>query len=639
MIDILLAEEFWPILSAFDQAQYYNFSSVFRSTINIFSCDEILSIVSNPNFPISLISADILAEKGACFAKLQLEVLEKVANPLESINFIASNWEFEQLSHFIKSAYQNNNLNVKWNNLCSNHEIFDLFIVQEEFSFLWEVIGTDCIKQLPVESVQKYIERVSNDLFWNSSVVNIMIIRTGTLSSLLSRIVPRNTESERIFSLDQVMRIVTIIATASNYYGNGEIMRKVNEILIVYLSRLKIDKNHRFPMRKKLKFIIKSFMEPVEEIRDFDKISKTLLRFVLFCKGIARGPWLLSVLNLWNHFRGENRNIRTFLDPFLNVFFAPETRLNVSDICLLLDLINLHVPNYSVTHVFNNHFPLDSVLTEGVYKERYLSLPNSIRASHPTFFLTFKLSFLFKRIRKIKSFGPFFVEIRHPKTLEETVWITISSKVYKIISSHPRDNLIVPLNLKTNYNGKIIDLSNLLILFFKSITRSSDWWIIKKPRWSSNDSRPVLIPSLNLPPQVMGIIGFLFACALSSNTKIPFLIDPKYFHLADYHVYQDSEKSRLLELLYPNAWEYYGSRQVYRVIKSLHHSTELILENASPYSFYLSQLRNEFPIVENSNEELFRIALSGSISMRTGLRSVMPADALKPKLLYKLLFK
>lgn len=89
-------------------------------------------------------------------------------------------------------------------------------------------------------------------------------------------------ESEDIFIIDQIMRVVVIMATASNYYSVKPIIIRTESILTGCLVKIKLYKNNKFPMLRKLKYIIKSFMKSIDEFNDFPNISKTLLKLANF---------------------------------------------------------------------------------------------------------------------------------------------------------------------------------------------------------------------------------------------------------------------------------------------------------------------------------------------------------------------
>ena len=147
---------------------------------------------------------------------------------------------------------------------------------------------------------------------------------------------------------------------------------------------------------------------------------------------------------------------------------------------------------------------------------------------------------------------------------------------------------------------------------------------------------------MNLPPQILEIIGHLLACALATETSIPFRIDYKYFHLADDIMHSVIDRYEFINSLYPNTFEFRLSRQIYRIMKFLNQSKSVILQHVQLNSFYLKEQADEPEAIENlgySKDDFFKIASEGSFYLRSGLRSVIPVDVISPKLFYELLFK
>lgn len=182
---------------------------------------------------------------------------------------------------------------------------------------------------------------------------------------------------------------------------------------------------------------------------------------------------------MWNHFRWTNNtNIQSFIEPFLSLFFSPETGATVADINLLITFFTLHLTVNATKNLVTNYLPNNLELAKGVYESNYEMIPTSLRSNDHIFPLSFRISFLFKKLRRIENFNPDVIEIFTHLTAEdesEDVWITLLNKMNSIINS----TTVVPLNLQSIYNYFDFDLRRLLNIFFKSLINSSEWWILK----------------------------------------------------------------------------------------------------------------------------------------------------------------
>lgn len=126
----------------------------------------------------------------------------------------------------------------------------------------------------------------------------------------------------------------------------------------------------------------------------------------------------------------------------------------------------------------------------------------------------------------------------------------------------------------------------------------------------------------------------MLACALSSNTKVTFIIDWRYFRLADLQFYHVYEQFRFIDSLYPHHHELNNSRKDYRILNILDRPRDFVFEKLYPNCLVMSvPFHRESPIIDNSKRYLFKIAHTRS------LRIAFPVNAVKSKSIYKLLFK
>ena len=222
-------------------------------------------------------------------------------------------------------------------------------------------------------------------------------------------------------------------------------------------------------------------------------------------------------------------------------------------------------------------------------------------------------------------------------------WISLIGIVNKKIINRTQGKLL-PLNFKIIFHFRIFNLIYLLNSFFSSFLNSiksletenefvsSVWWIVKAV---SHDNRPIIIPSLNLPPKVMEGIGYILAIAINVNIKVPFIIHWDYFN------FSVDSASKSVRKLYPNfERDFIINAQISRLLK-LDERTSLndLISFAIPDTLWLVR-ENDCAVVQyNSEIDLLRLILSSSSLLRNSLIEAMKFDSISLDIIYKLLFK
>lgn len=649
-------EPFWPILSAFKQARLYNFTPVFSSVLGFFQCSEIFDVILREEFPVKKVfDADTLNfDIGLieCFSRLPVEFFRDrlQINPMESKDFKTGHWGFGKSFEFLKMAFINPDMAINWYVWSSSTKFIPsggfgglTRFPNSSWSWIWKTISFVSIHSLPESLNLNLIKIISHrydieaEYFYRNDR-NIPIRFSGILrwSNL------QFDEEEIDFSRYQIMKIITISVFAFSYPAGNEVHQRSRAFLMNSLAVFKNGKR-KFPLRKELKMFIRNVIAFNDQERDeIASIQLLLISFAKHLKGIALGPWLLNIIFIWTHFNDGNRSsIKDFLGPFTDVFFAPETFIMPSDICLLLEVLNSFL--LSDSHIAQLIIKTQRLSqAKAVYKECPSEIPKLLQRDSKIFPLSFRIERLFIESRFISELTSFPLNILLKAAPPEQVCLSI----FHVVNSRLDYLEVLPMNSKI-ITSKLFHYGNLrgmLELFFQSLMHSASWFEADLGDW-----RPVLRPSLTFPPHLMECIGVLLAQAVVSNVEVPFLLDKKYFFLSNaFDLLQEPRhpiSSRLQEA-YPEILEgkYTKCRKVHRILSTLHFTSTRILEKLQNRLtdrgiVDLEPIDSEPSDISNSAYDLNRIVLMGAERLRFGMNLVILADSLKPKHLYKLIFK
>ena len=649
VLNLMRNEEFWPVLLEFNNARYFDFSSVLVTVINRRNnCTEIVEILSNPNFPLKhLISAQVLVEASVCTARLTVETLQRAHNPLESSKFYPAPWMHEQLELFLRNAHYkvDDNNPIDWNNACATMDGFDRFIDSgEDFSFLYNYINYKCVKMISSSSKSNFLRLFSNQLDQIRSSLSLIELprRFSLIPSSLARLFTRPSLYEISLTIKQIMTSVSLIAISLTFRQEFpfilETVREIANDLLMSLSK-------RLRIVKKLNLVLNAFLSPNRLIDDFGKISSAMLKLIQFCREKARAPWLYNVLIFWNHLRGIycSLELDLFLMPFFELFFAPESRASSSDICALLKFVVRNFPDTFLTReIMIKYLPKlsNSKIIESVFVEIFerFRIPSHLISYKALFPLEGRFSFIFKQLRRIEAFYSPSVEIDYDSFLPTEDWIPIISTFNVLLDLRLPT---IPLNSQLSFQGDSFGMRTILQKIFLSILNRSKWWIVLHKMASIDDPRPILVPSLLLPPQIIEIFGFVLASAVSINLHIPFLIDWEYFCLVDMGLgITLSSKLVLLNRMYPRKRDdcFLQNIQIARIHLLIDSSRRDILSAVRPGTFWLNWSVHGTQCASSSDKTLYRILLTGSSSLRAGLSNSLPISAVSTKNLYNLIF-
>lgn len=640
MLNVLENEEFWPLLLKFNQARYFDFSSVLNTVISTFKydCTKILKILSHPNFPLKgTISSNVLVESVICCSKLSDETLLRAQNPLEAIKFNRNFWSYDQFISFIKAGYhQGTPNNINWNHVCLSTEGFNLN-PDAELHFLNNIIGYECTRKLASSHVQLILSKMCDEIETSEHFPR----KIRKLPSIVSRTLSSPDQDEISFSLNQVIKIVSIMSITISHKDNHEIMEQTRLFLFRYLIKLK-DYN-RFPMGKKLVLIANAFLINDKSFLDSLEISNVMIKVLEFLKRNAivppRAPWLINVLVLWHNLIGDRRNGKDiFLTQFLEIYFNPESRATSHDIHSIIkfigrnvQILNQHYPQ--VSSIMKNHFPSRPDLAKQYYFDYFKHMPDHLRSDDHIFPLEMRLSYIFKQIRRIDNFHMMRLHIFNPFKYEDCKdWIKILNRLSLFLDSNISN---IPINSSVFYNDSTLKkFSDIFEKFFNSFLES-EWWQVNNCLEGSRP--PIVRPSLLLPPQILEVFGFILGNSLRVGYKIPFSIDFWYFNLFEEGI-KYSNHPFLLDQFYPERFQYRSLKQIPRIMNLIHGSVHSVLSSCCPAGYWLKQQEGEPSVIYNTDPMFIEILMKGSQYFRKGLGQVLPLSALSSKSLYNLLF-
>ena len=642
-----LDRDYWQILTGFSQARYYNFALVFIAMLEGMECDLVLEIIQSEGFPVGeIITADILANPriSACFAYLPDSFfIDKLkVTPMQSSHYRVTDWKPNQHSLFMKLSYENYNIKTNWYSWCFDPKLSLDYI---ESLTTWKIINFNCIKEVPEILSINFLEILSPTQ--QLIAFNHQIDRTtrSRISSLMNSIVYAAPSDEEIeIARNQIMRVMTISTYLIIYPQNCDLYNRAKFSLNSYLNNLKTNRR-KFPLKQELKQFIRNLFSSPSERDTFAQICSLLLSFLDFCKGYARGSWILNIFLLWNHFRGDSYlMLNQFLDEFITTFLSPESFTTVSEICLFLRLVNFWISGplddyFTIERIFSKFFLIKISLAREVLKECPAEIPKSKQKNSSAFPLNFRLEQVFKQSRFIENFSAHPVAVCMKKPPER-----ICFSVFNLINrgSETYETPILPLNIKLSIrNGSLeLNLTRLLQVFFQNLIFTSHWF----DHFHRPKNRLILTPSLTFPPQLMEFIGFMLGKAVILNLKVPFIIDKRYFELRDAFDRTGEPPRNIVAIMreiYPNMWDFTTSLQVHRIIESLDFSAARILELLTQPGYILGPISSREPeLTVNDPYNMYRIILMGSERLRIGLNQALPsAYLLKPQELYNLISK
>ena len=632
------SEEFWPVLVEFNQARYFDFESILISFMTYhISCAELLNIISHPNFPSKhLITGKVLMTCNGCFAKLTPQALKRAQNPLDFIEFNPSKWSYDQNLIFLQSS--DPPLQHKWTNVCLDLDVFERSMETEDDTttdLIIESISADCFKKLTISSTLKLLDRLEIDFLCYNLIIESNRPRSNAFSwslSLISLLTSsaQDTDAEenhliRFFSLKIFKRTITIVALLIKNHYSSKIQEIGRKILVNHIERLY--QNHGILYRKKLIILMQNYLYK----SNIDPKSESILSEMIHFS--SSGTWLLNLVTISKHFDV----IKDFVPQFLKYFFdSTKTILTTSDVATLLKL----VPGENQV-IFNLLMRKRPELIEPFFKDYCKSIPRVIKTDFIP--LDTVLSFVYKVNRRIE-----FNVVRIIEIPSNSNWISIIDSICKFLAAWDYKCKTLQLNIRVFHGKKIFNLAYLLNLFFKSILdsiqlengvfSSSFWWIVTG---RSFDNRPTIIPSLNLPPQVMEVIGHILAASLNANVKIPLLIDWDYFSFsADFpHFAYDSN---ILIKFYPNyKQEYIDNSQISRIL-NLEKIIRLksVIYLSSPGTFrLLGSHEKEHSTDQNREIDLLKLIIVTTKALRFYLNEAFNFESIKLEIIYKLIFK
>lgn len=615
-------KEFWPVLAELSQARYYNFEEILSEFMSRYiSCLELLNILSDPEFPVKkLLSGTVLVKNSWCLSNLTSEVIQRAQNPLDNVNFDASKWIFEHNSIFVRSL-DPPPLKHKWTNVCGDWDLFDRFLEAEDeiADLILDSVSLGCFKKLSVSSTLKLLDKLDEQLRNLCTNTNVTKPRSIWPFSYFSTTKPE----ECVLTCTNfivVKRVITILSLTMRNVYSTEIDIRGRRILRYFLDC----------SDRRLKNLIDSFLNTsIYNNNRKNKIVYLLFEILeMYCnEHFSNGTWLLNLLVVYKYFAGTGPEIYSpFFDRFLEVFFdASMTNLMTSNVASLLKFL----PSQADV-IYQALFERRPDLIEPFIED--YNIPADLKMTHVP--VEILLSRAFKSCRKIDLTQYKFIIIDN----NERDWISLIRSVsLKLISRTNRSKLL-PLNFQVNINLSTFSVHHLLNLFFSSILESittSDWW---KLTGQSSDNRPIIIPSLLLPPQVMEAVGHFLASALNANMRIPFIIDWNYFSFTH---------KKNLRKLYPKlAEEFMASPQISRIIK-LDETVTLkeIFYSSFPNSFWLSGFHEcsgrdcEQCDVNYSEIDLKKLVIASSSLLRSSIIDALKMDSINHKVIHSLLFK
>lgn len=661
--ELLHEDSLWPLLDAFCRARFFDFESVLKTSFIALSQEEVERIIQDPKFPkSSVLSADIiflLNFNYDCLSWLPADFFSSptIENPLncqdlENTGFSAGKHTktFLQLAYAQPSVYSNWNEWGQMRLLYSDHKWNNV---------LWRLIGFSGILLFGKDSIERYFLPIYSKI-----------------------------DLDEDPAIDHVMKVISMVAGIKNSQLPVEVISKFSGALTNHMQVLKLARMS-LQMREELICLIR---HSLGLISDFSELCLNMTKLTLFCHGKTRASWLLNILFIWERFLIDQNysaincsfcfvfgHVRhqeescIFMDTFYKVFFSPESFATIHDVHDLFRFIQKSITlcepfSNSLELIVSNYLPEHSLLAEALLDNSSSEFPSLIGVIASRLSLEKRLSIFYKRSRNFTCTLPIEIPFKFEfiTDSDEQVWIETIISIKKFEQSWPLSEIIPFFAFISFPSLEILDRVPLILkMFFDSITLSTRLWHVIEP--STESSKPTLVPSLSMPPQLLEYVGFVMGRALSANVEIPFVLHQDYFDLVEA---DESEMEIIMEKLYPEA-THRTCPNIERIIHIRNRaklSSQSILHFISDADFWTLEPENEAPFeelwmesfenvfVENAELEdenavesnrkrkkfkaLSEIAVNGSHFFRKGLRQAsLPIDLLPSEILYLTLFK
>lgn len=647
--------DMWPILEAFSQARFFNFMSTFPAALVKYDCKTILKTFQTEGFPTDkLLKPDLITSSSVsiCFAQLSPQVFPE--SPLNSTHYNPKTWGPNHHLTFIKDAFDSSDKDAHFHSFWHPEKITSAFFrpfAAEWQKWAWQTLSVFAIKMTFSELYPEILSALDPkpDLIAFRSTNSSSNGFPSVLKTMFSK--PDSTEIE--FAQTQIMRIVTLSSVLIIFTEKEEPRIQTLKIILDHLSDLSVKSAPKFPMQRELKRYIKFLTgDNLMNADSFAEFSQLLIVLINFCHGMAHGVWFYTVFYIWNRIRSQNHFkdadvISAFMINFSKTFFSPLASATIEDICLFFRCINSYfsVPTddyFYSDRIFNIHLLNKPELSQQIVRKCWDCLnPYRIRNSH-LFPTRMRIESVFQEVRVIQNFNPQ-TQLFNCDNRPEAILLSALKHVNEQIDSTVDPYNALPLNsIIKNCYGVFLNggLPAFIYLVFKSMLNVKKWFPVIRYK-STIDKRPVIIPSLSFPTQLIEIIGFMIGKAVINGIKVPFLFDFRYFSLfylfGEDNLNSDSENQNRLTEFIANAYPSINE-QAYSVIWALNYSIKNIFDNFDLNSFNLKSSNNS-SFVYNYSIEIRRLLLMGSARLRIGLEKAFPVELLKATEVYDFIFK
>ena len=251
--------------------------------------------------------------------------------------------------------------------------------------------------------------------------------------------------------------------------------------------------------------------------------------------------------------------------PLLEPFFNETNGATTADICELIRLLNTDAQDRKVRPkltftILQTFVGKNEARQDAIYKECPTELPSNYKTRLS---LQNRFHFALKRNRIVHR--PPMVETCLNSYSKWTPFVIdfIKDAQIHLNNRNIESSMLSPLNQQVKYYVPALDdyhtkasFKSELEIFFRALFHTPGWFISV-----GNDEkmRPVLVPSLNLPPQLLEPIGYLMARAAIYGLELPCQFDQiwmnlldsplPYAHLAFFHLYRIEGVCTLPEVL------------------------------------------------------------------------------------------
>lgn len=561
MTHFVQSPSLWPLLVPLLQAKYFDYEKVFSNVLAGQSCAAVLRLAENGAFPRELLSADTVAMCHKSFNQLSVKSFAALSlgNPLESRKFQPDQWSYTLFAHFLERGLREMRVNMRWCDWSRynhpgtrlNHEFVYLELTHSPV--VWHIINHVIIRRMDSSLALRFLEQLNpGGLGWSRMLTSgwRLILRNGCTPQLAER--------------DLLMRVIITAVFYTHFPRSNACHREARNILLSFKARLsertpawwRMFRSRAAALHDEMSIgvLVPDFVRLVTTEKPTEDMANMLARdtrlAVILTQLLDRlreftpqASWILNLFYLWTrHACHPSSHPPCFMNAVLYTFFSGAP--TAEDCSHLFTLISEEMrdscasPRSLVLQICNNHLVSRPLLAQAIFRHYSHTLPLDVRHQSPAFSPEMRFTELLRSRREIKRHGVMMDVNIETNTDSHAFVLDVLIVVYNGLFKQNKS--LLPFNTRVCYYRKGLletdderlknpdTLQALLKDFFDALQHGFGWMQRPVTRPAAAD-RPVMIPSLKMPPQLMRMVGVLLGKAAIMSVRLPFILDYRYF--------------------------------------------------------------------------------------------------------------